>query len=67
MRENIYVEVMLYRPAKPWRQHTFKGAGPGDCDPPEEEELEYQAWDNDTGLPVELTSEEEIELLRRLR
>ena len=29
-----------YSPGRDWKQHTFKGAGPGDCDPPEPEDFE---------------------------
>jgi hypothetical protein len=28
------VVVTDYVAARPWKQHTFAGAGPGDCDPP---------------------------------
>lgn len=37
--------VLTYAPARPWKQHTFRGAGPGDCDPPEDEDFEYEILD----------------------
>ena len=39
------IKVTAYSPGKPWRQHTFKGAGPGDCDPPEPAECEFLVLD----------------------
>lgn len=60
INDRVYnVTVYAYSPARPWRQHTFRGAGPGDCDPPEDEVFEYTAWDADTGQVVELTMDEE--------
>ena len=41
----IGVVIDNYSGAKPWRQHTFNGAGPGDCDPPEDQEIEYHILD----------------------
>jgi len=41
----IGVVIDNYTGAKPWRQHTFNGAGPGDCDPPEDQEIEYHILD----------------------
>jgi len=38
--------IISYTGAKPWKQHTFPGAGPGDCDPPEYEEVEYEVLDS---------------------
>lgn len=35
------VVVDTYQSGRPWRQHTFPGAGPGDCDPPEPPEAEW--------------------------
>lgn len=35
------IVVQSYTAPKAWRQHTFKGAGPGDCDPPEDEEVSF--------------------------
>lgn len=35
------IVVQSYTAPKAWRQHTFKGAGPGDCDPPEPAEVEF--------------------------
>ncbi|AGH31844.1 hypothetical protein SLPG_00050 [Salicola phage CGphi29] len=35
------IVVESYTPGKPWRQHTFPGAGPGDCEPPEPSEAEW--------------------------
>ena len=31
------VVITRYVAARPWKQHTFAGAGPGDCDAPEYE------------------------------
>ena len=39
------VVIDSYRTAKPFKQHTFSGAGPGDCDPPEEAEVEWYLVD----------------------
>jgi len=39
------VVITSYSGAKPWKQHTFSGAGPGDCDPPEEEAIEWHLVD----------------------
>ena len=41
----IGVVIDNYTGAKPWRQHTFKGAGPGDCDLPEDQEIQYRILD----------------------
>ena len=41
----IGVVIDNYTGAKPWRQHTFKSAGPGDCDPPEDQEIQYRILD----------------------
>ena len=41
----IGVVIDNYSGAKPWRQHTFNGAGPGDCDPPEDQEIQYRILD----------------------
>ena len=41
----IGVVIDSFTGAKPWRQHTFNGAGPGDCDPPEDQEIEYHILD----------------------
>ena len=41
----VGVVIDHYSAAKPWRQHTFNGAGPGDCDPPEDQEIEYHILD----------------------
>ena len=43
--------VIAYAPAKPWKQHTFPGAGPGDCDPPEDEDFDYEILDR-KGYPA---------------
>lgn len=43
--------VESYVSAKPWKQHTFRGAGPGDCDPPQDEEFEYHILDR-KGYPA---------------
>lgn len=43
--------VTSYKEPRAFRQHTFAGAGPGDCDPPEEEEFEYQLLDR-KGYPA---------------
>jgi hypothetical protein len=39
------VVIDSYTPARPFKQHTFSGAGPGDCDPPEEAEVEWHLVD----------------------
>ena len=46
------VRVTSFTGARPWRQHTFRGAGPGDCDPPEPEDFEYILLDR-KGYPAE--------------
>jgi hypothetical protein len=45
------VVVTGYSGARPWRQHTFSGAGPGDCDPPEYEYFEWRLVDS-KGYPA---------------
>ena len=45
------IEVTHYVGPTDWRQHTFAGAGPGDCDPPQDEEFEYQVLDR-KGYPA---------------
>ena len=40
------VVITSYVGARPWRQHTFAGAGPGDCDAPEDEEVEWLLVDS---------------------
>jgi len=40
------VVITSYSGARPWRQHTFSGAGPGDCDPPEYEDVEWRLVDS---------------------
>lgn len=35
------IVVTHYSPGREWRQHTFPGAGPGDCDPPEPADCEW--------------------------
>jgi len=39
------VVIDSYTHAKPWKQHTFPGAGPGDCDPPEEADVIWHLVD----------------------
>jgi len=39
------VVIDSYTLGRPWRQHTFSGAGPGDCDPPEEAEVTWHLVD----------------------
>jgi len=39
------VVVDRYQSGRPWRQHCFPGAGPGDCDPPEPPEAEWHLVD----------------------
>ena len=69
------VVITSYSGARPWRQHTFSGAGPGDCDPPEYEDVEWRlvdskgypaAWLEDKMKPYEeyLISRECIEFKR---
>ena len=43
--------VRYYQPPRPWRQHVFPGAGPGDCDPPEDEDIEWELYDR-RGYPA---------------
>ena len=50
------VVITSYSGARPWRQHTFSGAGPGDCDPPEYEEVEWRLVDS-KGYPAEWLEE----------
>jgi len=50
------VVITSYSGARPWRQHTFSGAGPGDCDPPEYEEVEWLLVDS-KGYPAEWLEE----------
>jgi len=45
------VVITSYSGARPWRQHTFSGAGPGDCDPPEYEDVEWRLVDS-KGYPA---------------
>ena len=45
------VVITSYSGARPWRQHTFSGAGPGDCDPPEYEDIEWRLVDS-KGYPA---------------
>ena len=45
------VVITSYSGARPWRQHTFSGAGPGDCDPPEYEDVEWWLVDS-KGYPA---------------
>lgn len=35
------VVVETYQPAQVWRQHRFAGAGPGDCEPPVDDDLSW--------------------------
>ena len=60
------VVVNFVTPAKPWRQHTFPGAGPGDCDPPEPPDSEWFLV-NERGYEVpwleeKMTSRERMEI-----
>ena len=50
------VVVTDYVAARPWKQHTFAGAGPGDCDPPEYEDVEWRLVDGD-GYPAQWLEE----------
>ena len=45
------VVVTDYVGARPFRQHTFAGAGPGDCDAPEDEDVEWRLVDS-KGYPA---------------
>ena len=40
------VVITSYVGARPFRQHTFAGAGPGDCDAPEDEDVEWRLVDS---------------------
>ena len=46
------VHILNYVSSQPWKQHTFRGAGPGDCDAPEPEEIEYVITDS-KGYPAD--------------
>ena len=50
------VVITSYSGARPWRQHTFSGAGPGDCDPPEYEDVEWRLVDS-KGYPAQWLEE----------
>ena len=39
------VVVDYYAAGRDWIQHTFPGAGPGDCEPPEPEDMEWHIVD----------------------
>jgi hypothetical protein len=45
------VVITIYSGVRQWRQHTFSGAGPGDCDPPEYEDVEWWLVDS-KGYPA---------------
>jgi len=45
------VVITSYVGARPFRQHTFAGAGPGDCDAPEDEDVEWRLVDS-KGYPA---------------
>ena len=54
-----------------WIQHTFPGAGPGDCEPPEPEEILFHLVDR-KGYPAEwlerkLTSLDEDRIINEIR
>lgn len=46
------IAIDSYKPALEWKQHTFPGAGPGDCDPPELAEVEFTVLDR-KGYPAQ--------------
>ena len=50
------VVVTDYVAARPFRQHTFAGAGPGDCDAPEDEDVEWRLVDS-KGYPAQWLEE----------
>ena len=50
------VVITSYVGARPFRQHTFAGAGPGDCDAPEDEDVEWRLVDGD-GYPAQWLEE----------
>jgi len=50
------VVITSYVGARPFRQHTFEGAGPGDCDAPEYEEVEWRLVDS-KGYPAQWLEE----------
>ena len=63
--------VLAYVPARPWKQHTFAGAGTGDCDPPEDEEFDYEILDR-KGYPApwlerKISSEDEARFIQLLK
>ena len=45
------VVITIYSGVRQWRQHTFSGAGPGDCDLPEYEDVEWWLVDS-KGYPA---------------
>ena len=45
------VVITSYSGARPFRQHTFAGAGSGDCDAPEDEDVEWRLVDS-KGYPA---------------
>ena len=46
------IVVDHYTAGRDWIQHTFPGAGPGDCEPPEPEEIEWRVLDR-KGYPAD--------------
>ena len=50
------VVITSYVGARPFRQHTFAGAGPGDCDAPEDEDVEWRLVDS-KGYPAQWLEE----------
>jgi len=58
--------VTSYSEYVPWKQHVFPGAGPGDCDPPEEGEFEFTILNmngnEDSELQDQISDEDTIRL-----
>ena len=50
------VVITIYSGVRQWRQHTFSGAGPGDCDPPEYEDVEWRLVDSKDRKSTRLNS-----------
>ena len=37
--------VTEYIPGKSWRDYNFPGSGPGDCEPPEPADIDWELYD----------------------
>ena len=59
------IRVTHYLPASDWVQHKGAGCGPGDCEPPAHEDIEYQVLDR-RGYPADWISVDRDDHLRIL-